>query len=219
MNAIQRQLIIDIHKVADAIPGVVIINDVATRKVVYMSQKGLDNFEITLEELEKLGSTYYYKYFNEEEAGRNYLDYLQFIAKNDISQTLTYFQQVRKNNNEPWVWYLSVNKIILQENGLPSLVLTLAQPVSELTSVVNRLDKLMEEHLFLKESLHKFSLISEREKQVLKLLALGKTNDEIAKTLFISINTAKTHRKKIKEKLKAETTIELHKYASAFRLI
>ncbi|WP_130735035.1 response regulator transcription factor [Flavobacterium sp. J27] len=219
MNNIQKNIILAIHKVSDAIPGVITINDVATQKVVYMSKRGLDILKVTLDELDALGTAYYYKYFNEEEVNKNYPDYLHFLEQNDVTKTLTYFQQVRKDIQEPWIWYLSVTKIILQENGLPSLTLTLTQPVNELSSVVNRLDKLMEEHLFLKESLHKFSLISEREKQVLKLLALGKTNDEIAKMLFISINTAKTHRKKIKEKLNAYTTIELHKYASAFRLI
>ena len=36
--------------------------------------------------------------------------------------------------------------------------------------------------------------LSEREREVLRLLALGHTNQEIAKMLFISVRTAETHR-------------------------
>ncbi len=167
----------------------------------------------------KLDKSIFFKYFNEEDVKAYYPKYLELMETNNLDQKITFFQQVRSNENEEWSWYLSVTKILLLENGIASLSLTISQPVTELANVTNKLDKLMEEHLFLKTSLNKLSNLSNREKQVLSLLANGKTNDEIANTLFISINTAKTHRKKIKEKLNAYTTIELHKYASAFNLI
>ena len=53
--------------------------------------------------------------------------------------------------------------------------------------------------------------ITEREFLILKAIYLGKTNKQIAKTAFVSINTVKTHIKKIFEKLdthsKPETVI------------
>src|SRR5262249_31109213 len=42
--------------------------------------------------------------------------------------------------------------------------------------------------------------LSEREREVLRLLALGHTNQEIAKLLFISIRTAETHRARLMHK-------------------
>ena len=47
--------------------------------------------------------------------------------------------------------------------------------------------------------------LSEREHEVLRLLALGHTNQEIAKLLFISIRTAETHRARIMQKLGLKT--------------
>ena len=44
--------------------------------------------------------------------------------------------------------------------------------------------------------------LSERESEVLRLLALGHTNQEIAKQLFISVRTAETHRAHIMQKLR-----------------
>jgi two-component system response regulator NreC len=61
--------------------------------------------------------------------------------------------------------------------------------------------------------------LSEREKEVLRLLALGHTNQEIAKTLFISVRTAETHRAHIMQKLRISTRAELVRYAIAQSLL
>jgi two-component system response regulator NreC len=55
--------------------------------------------------------------------------------------------------------------------------------------------------------------LSEREREVLRLLALGHTNQEIAKMLFVSVRTAETHRAHIMEKLRISTRAELVRYA------
>jgi two-component system, NarL family, response regulator NreC len=61
--------------------------------------------------------------------------------------------------------------------------------------------------------------LSEREREVLRLLALGHTNQEIAKTLFISVRTAETHRAHIMQKLRISTRAELVRYAIAQGLL
>ena len=55
--------------------------------------------------------------------------------------------------------------------------------------------------------------LSEREREVMRLLALGHTNQEIAKMLFISVRTAETHRAHIMQKLRLSTRAELVRYA------
>jgi two-component system response regulator NreC len=57
--------------------------------------------------------------------------------------------------------------------------------------------------------------LSDREREVLRLLALGHTNQEIAKELFISVRTAETHRAHIMRKLGIATRAELVHYALA----
>jgi DNA-binding NarL/FixJ family response regulator len=61
--------------------------------------------------------------------------------------------------------------------------------------------------------------LSDREREVLRLLALGHTNQEIAKTLFISVRTAETHRAHIMQKLGLSTRAELVRYALANGLL
>ena len=55
--------------------------------------------------------------------------------------------------------------------------------------------------------------LSEREREVLKLLALGQTNQEIASILFISVRTAETHRAHIMQKLGLSSRAALVRYA------
>jgi two-component system response regulator NreC len=55
--------------------------------------------------------------------------------------------------------------------------------------------------------------LSEREREVLRLLALGHTNQEIAAQLFISVRTAETHRAHIMQKLSLSSRAELVRYA------
>ena len=61
--------------------------------------------------------------------------------------------------------------------------------------------------------------LSEREREVLRLLALGHTNQEIAKMLYISVRTAETHRAHIMQKLRLNTRAELVRYALGEGLI
>jgi two-component system response regulator NreC len=61
--------------------------------------------------------------------------------------------------------------------------------------------------------------LSEREREVLRLLALGHTNQEIAKQLFISVRTAETHRAHIMQKLRLGSRAELVRYALDQRLL
>jgi len=55
--------------------------------------------------------------------------------------------------------------------------------------------------------------LSIREKEVLKLIAKGKSNKEIAETLFISVRTVESHRAAILKKLKFKNTADLVNYA------
>jgi two-component system response regulator NreC len=55
--------------------------------------------------------------------------------------------------------------------------------------------------------------LTEREVGVLRLIALGHTNAEIAQTLFLSVRTVESHRAHIQQKLGRSTRAELVRYA------
>ncbi len=55
--------------------------------------------------------------------------------------------------------------------------------------------------------------LSDREREVLRLLALGHTNQEIARQLFVSVRTVEAHRAHILNKLRVSTRAELVRHA------
>jgi two-component system response regulator NreC len=61
--------------------------------------------------------------------------------------------------------------------------------------------------------------LSERELEVLRMIALGHTNAEIAETLYVSIRTVETHRSHIQQKLRLDSRSELVRYALQHRLM
>jgi two-component system response regulator NreC len=55
--------------------------------------------------------------------------------------------------------------------------------------------------------------LSQRELEVLRLIALGYTNNEIAEQLYLSVRTVESHRAHIQQKLRLTTRSELVRYA------
>jgi DNA-binding NarL/FixJ family response regulator len=61
--------------------------------------------------------------------------------------------------------------------------------------------------------------LTKREHEILGLVASGKTNKELAETLFISVKTVETHKTHIMEKLGLRNSTELVKYAIKNKII
>ncbi len=61
--------------------------------------------------------------------------------------------------------------------------------------------------------------LTDREREVLQLIAEGKTNKEVAHSLSVSVNTVETHRKHIMEKLDLHNTAELVRFAIRTKIV
>lgn len=64
-----------------------------------------------------------------------------------------------------------------------------------------------------------FQSLTEREVEILKLLANGYNNPKIADKLFLSRSTVETHRKNLKRKLELKSLRDLMRYAFVFDLV
>lgn len=58
-----------------------------------------------------------------------------------------------------------------------------------------------------------YDVLSAREKEVLRLVALGHTNQQIAELLVVSVKTVETHKSRIMDKLNLKNRSELVRYA------
>lgn len=105
---------------------------------------------------------------------------------------------------------LAFHKKVFQEVNLALVAAgdtsTLRQTPDEVVS------KIVEDNQFLKSKLKLFKL-TEREKEVLRLIVNGHTSKEIADSLGISKLTVDTHRKHIQQKLGVTKQIDLLKLA------
>ncbi|WP_250318165.1 helix-turn-helix transcriptional regulator [Pedobacter sp. B4-66] len=210
-----------ISAIADELPGVVIVHDLRDWSVAWMSDRGLTQLGVTLEEITKItAEEYYSRYFNPEDAKDYVPKIFRLIDENNDDTVYTFFQQVRLSSSSDWNWHMSSVKVYLRdENNKPLLVMTIALPIDSMHHMTVKASRLLEENNFLRKNLCHFAKLTKREREILRLMALGKTSAETATELFISTSTVETHRKNIKLKLDTNSYYEMCQYARAFDLI
>lgn len=78
---------------------------------------------------------------------------------------------------------------------------------------------LCEQDQFVRKNYLKFSTLTRRECEIIKLIVDGQSSYSIAELLFISVHTVNNHRKNIGKKLDVRSLSELIKFAIAFFII
>ena len=89
----------------------------------------------------------------------------------------------------------------------------------EIDSFVVKFQRFVKEEEFKKDHLSEFSALTDREKQILELVAAGCNNPCISKRLHISRCTVEQHRKNINRKLQIKSVADVFEYALAFNLL
>jgi DNA-binding CsgD family transcriptional regulator len=219
-DSLFNQKIQAIKTIADKLPVVVIVLEMNPMVVKYMSPNGLDILGFSLEKIQEMGGAYYDAFFNPEDLADYKPKIIELINSADDKKFVSYFEQVRSSPNHDWKWYLSSAKVFMRnENGQPTHILATASPIDPLHHVTSKVNRLLEENNFLRRNQKIFALLTKREKEILKLMALGDSSVEIACKLYISEQTATTHRRNIRAKLKAENNYDIMKFAQAFDLV
>jgi DNA-binding CsgD family transcriptional regulator len=201
---------------------VFIIHELKANTVVYMSEQGIKALGTTLEALRAMGTEYFRIFFNEEDAAHYLGKWDEFKADPESKGAwFTYFQQVTNVGFDRPLWFLSVSRIIAydEQTDEPMLSLTLALRLNQYLPITPKLDRLVNEHVFLKENMNLFGRLTNREKDILKRMSAGDGIKAIAEATFLSEETVRTHRRNIKRKLKIKNEIELLRFAQAFNLI
>ena len=86
-------------------------------------------------------------------------------------------------------------------------------------NIVNKIKDIVTPFLQTEKIIVTNSVLSNREKDVLRYIALGMTNKEVADKLFISVHTVVSHRKNITKKLDIHTVSGLTIYAVLNKII
>jgi DNA-binding NarL/FixJ family response regulator len=80
-------------------------------------------------------------------------------------------------------------------------------------------DVILEKHFNVQEEHCELAQLSQRETEIVQLIAQGLTGKEIANKLFLSHHTISTHRKNILKKIRVNSTSELILYAIRFGIV
>jgi len=107
------------------------------------------------------------------------------------------------------------NDIEINYKGIDSqgrAVIEYKKEASDLSETIKSFKNILEENDFMKKNIEKYSSLSQREKETLKLITKGYTNKDISIIMHISPNTIRTHRNRIWKKLEIKHFKDCLKY-------
>ncbi len=202
-----------LDEVAELIPGFIHINDQHTLQVEKLYPE-VTRLGITAQEIIDMGEDYLYKYLHPETQKRVFPKFLDFYSQNDTNAVCSDFQYVL-TGKDTYQWIFTATKISLELGKLISV----SNFIDTIGPLSDKLERLLSENLFLRRNFKRFASLTRREKEILKLIALGFSNKEICDQLHISQFTVTTHRRNLKAKLEAKRITDIQRYAIAFGLI
>ncbi len=140
---------------------------------------------------------------------------VSFFQLNDANAVSSGFQAIKPVGKKDFRLLLTASKIYKKEN----IYFSMTMPIKMLETSTNKLERVLEQDLFLRKNFERFASLTKKEKEILQLIAMGYSNQEIANMAFTSIYTVDTHRKNINRKLEIRHLSEAYRYASAFDLV
>lgn len=109
---------------------------------------------------------------------------------------------------------IGIDGYILKDDVFEKLIKAIREIQQGRKSISNELITFfMEDYAVIRESEASLELLTRREREVLRLVAQGMTNREVATQLDISVRTVEAHRARIMEKLQISSVAGLVKYA------
>jgi DNA-binding CsgD family transcriptional regulator len=185
---------------------------------VYCNKNVTENLGIKQEDFLQLGFEYILKITHPDNIDSIYMLIKFFNDVNNRYATFTHTIYIKSKND--WEWMYSMKRpATYNDNGTIKYLLSIGCSLDDLLNsdqqYLNFDDNLNE----YKDNIDKYNSMTEREKEILKLIAQEYTSKEIGDMLFISPLTVDTHRKHLIEKLEVKSSIGLIKYALLFNLI
>lgn len=207
----------------EIVPAAVMLQDLDGAQPVgcsYMNNWGLERLGTSLYEINALGEAYYEKYFAPEEIV-TILQGMGNLVAGDFDQQYNFFQRVMLHGDTDYTWFYTVCKLVKlgDADGAANKLVLLSSPVVGMSNLISRVTKTLDQDAYIRQHYRKFSELTPREKEIIALLANGRSSAEIADMLFISLHTVSTHRRNIIRKIECHTFAELLRFAMVFDLV
>jgi hypothetical protein len=193
INKLILQGQVPLNEISQQFTGIMHLNNLNTYVWEWLSPEITNRFNIDVEEerkltLEQFALNHIHPVSIKELAPK----FFQVLkTKNDMPfETIEY---VKLNDKTDYAW---VHRTCVFSFELGNIV-SLSHFIKGSDYELGKDEKLWGEYDFIRTNYDKFIRLTNRQKHILKLLALGYTNDAIAAELQISSNTVRTHRNDI----------------------
>lgn len=201
--------------VGDYVPGLLHINSRIDLRMTNLSNTTAKWSGYTKQEIVTMGHEYLERHLEPntwEITAKKFLDFAIANDSSKIHSDLVFYRMDKKQDYEP----LFTNFRILPNRDS---ILSITTPLGHFGMTEKKLGRIIEQDRFFKKHFDKFATLTNREVEILTLLANGNTNNDVSNQLFISSNTVRTHRNRIYHKLEIKHFRDIIRYAQAFDLI
>jgi len=151
--------------------------------------------------------------------GRNGIETLKQIRANGIKTPILMLSMHPEEQYAVRVLKAGASGFLNKESATEELLAAIHKILSGRKYITSSVAEKLAETLGENTNKQAFELLSDREMQVLQLIASGKTVSEIAEEISLSINTISTYRTRILEKLDLHNNSELTRYALDNKLV
>lgn len=191
------------------------VDDLTQSRMIWMNKACTDLTGYSVDEAYSMG----YKFF----------EAVQPPESIDIAVQSAYFHMLKKGDNfhglmrqfdkhKNLLWFHGDCLVLNEKKGSPWQLLSAAVNIQDEVHTKKQLLEMQKENMRLRNQLEITSL-TKREKEILCLIAKGKSDRQISLESNTSINTVHTHRKNILHKLGKNKTAELAVFASEHCLV
>lgn len=204
----------------DDIPGIIIIINAVDFSIRYLSKRGIEVFGLNPEEPQGIGIKYPALFLKAENPAEYSASTFELLQHDNNDEIISLFQEFRTSAQHNYSWfYVGVKVLLRNMKGNPEFLIAMAIPLNPMSEMTEKTERILNDQNERLRNQQKFLSLTKRETELLKYIALGKTNEAISTELYISAETVATHRKNIKRKLGFKSNYDCTHFAQLFNLI
>lgn len=206
----------DFDSLSEDLPAVMHLSDSETLKIIEVNSTFTETVGYELEEIQENWFQYLTNTVHPNTIGSVKSFLPDFYQNDHPSRVKAFLQYARLKGQEEYLPFMSFTKA----SRLPcGRVLWIAFPSSQFGEKQISIEQVIKMDEFKLKHFQRFQTLTNREIEILRLLANGYDNPAIAERLFLSRLTVETHRKNLKRKLEIVSVRDLMRYAYAFNLV
>lgn len=206
----------EFHAISDQLPIVTHLSDPQTFEIIEANKSYIQSSGYEVEEVQEDWMEYVMSTIHPASA-QSILSFLpSFFKTRNPNQTISFIEYARLFGQTGYSPLL----VFTKPSKLPGgTLLWLAVDPKNFEKSSKKVEQIIKMDEFKLKHFKRFQSLTNREVEILKLLANGYNNPQIAEKLFLSRSTVETHRKNLKRKLELKSLRDLMRYAFAFDLV